>query len=464
MAGGYRSGSLKRWLAPLFLFALAAVLTVPWSIWVITASYEVNESEKSKALADRLRIQLSSTWWWESPQQVLNLMRGELMGDGTVQAVAFLYVRQNEPAKADAYGFVTRSEQVPYPRSMDDIHRLLGADPNSYRKYYSWRVSRDLHGVVYMDLSRPALRSHFRSAYWPLLQKVVTLTAIGIIVISAVGMVIYRLWGREAMQRERAELEQRGMLAERGLAAAVLAHEIRNPLAALRFQLHSLRRNANDAERVAGAADTIDAELLRIQRLLQEYLVHEKAQSMHVEPVELLDAVRRLQAVMSELLQESGTRMVIESAAGNVVVGCDPHGLRQVLMNLVLNAQEAMGRGGTITVRIAQENGMGTISVADTGPGIPEEMRDRLFKPFATSKKEGSGIGLALVKRFADNFGGGVAVDSVEGKGATFTLRLPLFGSGDGAGGQPPAGGVSEDGVQETGSAPVGDYGNGRGS
>ena len=436
MAGGLRSISMRRWVAPVVLVALAALLTVPWSFWVMTASYEVNESEKSEALAERLRIQLSSTWWWESPQQVLNLMRGELMGDGTVQAVAFLYVHPNEPSKADAYGFVTRNDQVPYPRSMNDVSRLINADSNSYRKWYSWPVTKDLRGVVYMDLSRPALRRHFRTTYWPLLQKVVTLTAVGILVISAVGMFVYNLWGREAMQRERAEMEQQGMLAERGLAAAVLAHEIRNPLAALRFQLHSLRRNANDTERVAGAADTIDAELLRIQRLVQEYLAHEKAQTMQVEPVELLDATRRLQTVMSELLHESGTRMIIETAANHVVVACDPHGLRQVLMNLVLNAQQAMGRGGTITVTIGREEGVGTIALADTGPGIPAEMRDRLFKPFATSRKEGSGIGLALVKRFADNFGGSVSVESVEGQGATFTLRLPLVGVGEAITGQ----------------------------
>lgn len=72
---------------------------------------------------------------------------------------------------------------------------------------------------------------------------------------------------------------------------------------------------------------------------------------------------------------------------------------------------------------------MGTIAVSDTGPGIPVEMRDKLFKPFATSKKGGSGIGLALVKRFVDNFGGSVSVESAEGKGTTFHLSLPLIES-----------------------------------
>jgi two-component system sensor histidine kinase HydH len=102
--------------------------------------------------------------------------------------------------------------------------------------------------------------------------------------------------------------------------------------------------------------------------------------------------------------------------------------LRQVLMNLVLNAQQAMGDGGSITIRVGEDvaNGMGMIEVADTGPGIPEAMREKLFKPFQTSKAEGHGIGLALVKRFVDNFGGSVEVESAAGQGTTFRLRLPL--------------------------------------
>ena len=129
---------------------------------------------------------------------------------------------------------------------------------------------------------------------------------------------------------------------------------------------------------------------------------------------------------MQEMLRESGTRMFVNIHGEHPIVSCDPHALRQVLINLVINAQQAMGRGGTITINIGQSDGFGTISVADTGPGIPPEMRDQLFKPFATSKKEGSGIGLALVKRFVDNFGGSVTVESEPGQGAIFHLKLPL--------------------------------------
>ena len=85
-----------------------------------------------------------------------------------------------------------------------------------------------------------------------------------------------------------------------------------------------------------------------------------------------------------------------------------------------------MGKGGSITIHIDREAMFGSIDVIDTGPGIPEEMLARLFKPFQTSKKEGHGIGLALVKRFVDNFGGSVTVESEPGHGATFHLKLPL--------------------------------------
>ena len=131
------------------------------------------------------------------------------------------------------------------------------------------------------------------------------------------------------------------------------------------------------------------------------------------------------------MLRESGTRMFINSGGPHPIVSCDPHALRQVLINLVINAQQAMGKGGTITITVGASDGFGTVSVADTGPGIPPEMRDQLFKPFATSKKEGSGIGLALVKRFVDNFGGSVGVESEPGQGATFHLKLPLARPGD---------------------------------
>lgn len=402
---------------------LAALLTVPWSFWVIGSAYDRALREKTESLAARVRIQVSNSgWWYSTPDQVLEPLRTELFGDDAVQAVAFLDFRRNGVAA------VRKSAQTPLPRSPQEVKSLLDADPSSYRVFYTWVEQGKPRGMIYMDFSRRGLWNHFWDSYWGLLKTVSIFTAVGIVLISTVAIAAYQFWTRAGKQRRRAELEQQGMLAERGLAAAVLAHEIRNPLAALRFQLHSLRRNCGDPQRVSATADTIDAELLRVQQLLQNYLAHERAQSLSVEAVDLQGAAQSLRALMAEMLRESGTRLEISSPPAPVLVACDPHALRQVLINLVLNAQQAMGRGGLITVAIGRQDEFGTISVADTGPGIPEEMRDRLFKPFATSKKDGSGIGLALVKRFVDNFGGSVQVESAPGQGAKFTLRLPLHG------------------------------------
>lgn len=413
--------SIRAWLVPAIFVGLAALLTWPWTLWVMQAAYERDVNEKVDRLAQRVKLHLSMPSSWTSAQNVLDPLKTELFGDNTVQAVWFYdFTRQLRV-------YVRRDETVIVPRNLEEINRMLYADPNSYRKKFTLESKSGLAGVIYLDLSIPELRKHFWVVEGPLIWKVGFQTFFAFVVVSVAGILAYRQWGTAERQRERAELEQQGLQAERGLTAAVLAHEIRNPLAALRFQLHSLRRNAADSARVGATADTIDAELMRIQQLLQDYLAHEKAQAMHVAPVELGEAARGLHKLMDELLRESETRLTIVESAQKVVAACDPHALRQVLMNLVLNAQQAMGRGGTITLTIGQVDGYGTIAVSDNGPGIPEEMRERLFKPFATSKKEGSGIGLALVKRFVDNFGGSVAVESEPGKGATISLRLPLM-------------------------------------
>lgn len=409
----------------MLLVGLAALLTIPWAIWVMAAAYQRDIDERASMLANRVRIQMEMAWYIPFPQLVLESLKAELLGDGTVQAVCF-YDEQRGIG-----GRVARDEAIRIPTSIREAEQMRTADPGSYRKVIYIGQGKDgARRAVYLDLSIPALRSHFWIAYRPLLINVVIMTVVGFLAVSFTCILSYWLWTRASRQRQRSEMQRQGLLAERGLTAAVLAHEIRNPLAALRFQLHTLRRNATDAARVDATADTIDTELIRIQKLVSDYLAHEKAQAMRVTAVDLAEAARSLHGLMGELLRQSNTRMtIVERQTSPVTVGCDPHALRQVLMNLVLNAQQAMGEGGSITVTVERQEGAGVISVADTGPGIPEEIRDRLYKPFSTTKQGGSGIGLALVKRFADNFGGSVGFESPPGGGTTFRLSLPLHGT-----------------------------------
>jgi len=103
--------------------------------------------------------------------------------------------------------------------------------------------------------------------------------------------------------------------------------------------------------------------------------------------------------------------------------------MHRVFSNLILNAVQAMPDGGTLTVSASDANGSVAISVRDTGVGIPEELKKKLFTPLFTAKAKGTGLGLAVVKRIVDAHGGGISVDSGAGTGSTFTVTLPSTGS-----------------------------------
>jgi signal transduction histidine kinase len=450
---------LRPWLVPVALVGLAVLLTVPWTLLVLRAAYKRDVRENAQSLARRVEYHRIMTLramrnvngvidpWSSAPDDLLDnqmadSLRAELRGDPSVQRVIFYTVGYNEttnppvPDRVRVIGIVRSAGNADVLLKREQVEQLKDG-PIVEEKAASHEIyipftskSGRVVGVTYVELSNQQLTAEFWKKEWPLFKQVIAWTATGVLALSGVGIFAYRSWQKAGHVEERAELARQGMMAERGLTAAVLAHEIRNPLQALRFQLHSLRRNAEDPERVNGTAETIDSELGRIQQLVTDYLEHEKAVSLRVARVDLLEAARSLKTVMDELLRQSDMKLAIEGRADGwpVYALCDPHALRQVLMNLVLNAQQAMGQGGTITIRIGHEDPFGTIDVIDTGPGIPDEMKARLFKPFQTSKHDGHGIGLALVKRFADNFGGSVSVDSELGKGTAFHLRLPLAG------------------------------------
>ena len=426
--------TFRRWLIPVVLIGAATLLAVPWSWWVIKQAYERDIIDNAQTLARRLELQLlaSNVYASENPyralQQALDVLKTELDADPTVQTTMFFDLRI--PGKPVGW---TRLRQLHDPHfDINEVRRrakspmLIDQLGEDYRITLPWLYDNQPLGVTYLEFSRTALSEQFWEKEGSLVRHVIIETTAAILILSLISIYAYDARLKFSTVRQQAEMSRLGYVAERGLTAAVLAHEIRNPLAALRFQLHSLRKNAADTDRVTGMADTIDGELSRIQQLVTDYLEHEKASSMRVANVDLEESVNGLRMIMAELLKDSQTELIVIPPPAPVIVVCDPHALRQVLMNLVLNAQQAMGRAGTVTIHISRDANLGTIDLTDTGPGISPEMREHLFKPFVTGKKDGHGIGLALAKRFVDNFAGNLSVDSEPGQATTFHLRLPL--------------------------------------
>ena len=124
--------------------------------------------------------------------------------------------------------------------------------------------------------------------------------------------------------------------------------------------------------------------------------------------------------------RERGTRLEREEASAEPDVLCEPELVQQVAVNLIVNAMQALGSGGRITVRILDaEDGEGGFEVRDDGPGISEDLRERIFQPFVTARQGGVGLGLTFVKRVVHDHRGSVTVDSEPGAGTVIRVRLP---------------------------------------
>jgi signal transduction histidine kinase len=221
------------------------------------------------------------------------------------------------------------------------------------------------------------------------------------------------------------QLIQQERLAALGELAAVVAHEVRNPLGVIFNSLGSLRRLVRPTGDAEMLLDIVDEEADRLNRIVGDLLDFARPATplLQLEPIERVvdDAVAAALARAAP-----GVKLAREVEAGLPPVPMDARLVHQAVLNVALNAVQAMPEGGRLRVRLARERDAVLVEVEDEGPGIPEEVRERVFEPFFTTKASGTGLGLAVVKRILDGHGGEVVARNREGAGAVFTLRFPL--------------------------------------
>jgi signal transduction histidine kinase len=227
------------------------------------------------------------------------------------------------------------------------------------------------------------------------------------------------------LERAQRKLVQRERLAAIGELSAVIAHEVRNPLAVVFNSLGSLQRILRPQGDVRLLLDVIQEEADRLNRTVGDLLdfARPSEPSPRPEPLERL-VEEALGAAVAQPPEGLAVRREHDPALPAVPV--DGRQLRQALVNLLVNAVQAMPRGGTLSVRTARDGAHVRLEVCDTGPGVPEGMRQRVFEPFYSTKATGTGLGLAVVRRIAESHGGSAEVLDAPGGGARFVLRLPL--------------------------------------
>ncbi len=238
---------------------------------------------------------------------------------------------------------------------------------------------------------------------------------------------------KRALEKRASDAEALSMM---GSLALNLAHEIRNPLNAAVLQLHLLKRDVDkagiDGERRAKMhrrVDVVESEVGRLSRLLTEFLELARPRQIAREPVHvarLLDEVLELERDAAEARSivivkdfPSDDPRALALALGDV------EKLKQVVLNVVVNAMEAMKEGGTLTGRSSVEGHHVVIEIADTGPGIDPDVLANVFDPFFTTKEAGTGLGLSIVRKIVDQHGGTVTVESERGKGTRVKVRIP---------------------------------------
>ena len=230
---------------------------------------------------------------------------------------------------------------------------------------------------------------------------------------------------------ERKRLEEQLLLSQKmdaiGNLAGGVAHDFNNLLQAMLTDALLLREHADDVGRVRDAARHLEEEIMRGGALTRQLLVFSRRETTRPERLDLNAVVRAATGLLRRLLKEN-IELRVDLSPGSVMVVADHGQLDQVLMNLAVNAADAMPDGGRLTLRTGTSADHAWLEAADTGCGIPKEIVGRIFEPFFTTKTagKGTGLGLAVVHGIVTRHGGSVAVDTNPGAGATFTVRLPL--------------------------------------
>jgi signal transduction histidine kinase len=252
-----------------------------------------------------------------------------------------------------------------------------------------------------------------------------------VVVILACGSAIYVTRRIEKLRRT-IELGHVRRLAELGQLAGGIAHEIRNPMNAIRLNLHVIERlwhdhTATHNEDEAIIVEQTLEEMERIDSLVRSLLDYTRPEQANAECIDMTTEVRGALAFLRPLLNRDDISIDAELSADPLWVLIDRRRLRQIVFNLISNGTEATGLHGQITLRLIRNHAKVEMIIADSGPGVPEQLRERIFEPFFSTKDLGTGLGLALVKRFVEEADGEIVCEASTTGGAQFRISLPLI-------------------------------------
>jgi signal transduction histidine kinase len=231
----------------------------------------------------------------------------------------------------------------------------------------------------------------------------------------------------ESVREIEHDLELSRRLAAIGRLTAGVGHEVKNPINAIVVHLELMRNKLGDADHKAMRhLEIIESEIQRLDRVVQTLVDFSRPVELQLKEQDLRRVVSGVLMLASAELETRDVYVKSDLPDRPVLAKIDADLLKQALLNVVLNGAQAMAEGGKLEVRLAEDGRMAMISIHDEGSGIPADVRDKIFDLYFTTKKDGSGIGLAMTYRIVELHNGSIEVESDASHGTTFILRFPL--------------------------------------
>jgi len=433
-----RASSLRR---KLFIALLVLVTLLPLVVYVylrergksIAAQRLAEQVERSVARALRMKEQLDPLLAQHEPSspQVRGAMERLVATEG---AIAYLQVADNLARVLNSTYSAPKRNRVPLsvlPLASPDIARRELASRRQAPEFVVGLRGPDgerLHMVV--GLSTQSLEDELAEFQRPLLLSSLQIAVICMAMLA--GFSAYIVYVSERARALHAQLQEESRLAYVGTLAAGIAHEVRNPLSSVKMNVQMMESRlarlgeSEEADYFRGKVERIKGEVERLESSVSHFLAFARPAPLRLETVQLNHVVDNTLELLRPQCQSEGVELVRRLARDLPPVRIDPRQFVQAIENLVLNALQASGRGGTVTVATTCEDDAVVLSVSDNGPGIPEELQEKIFNVFFTTRQGGTGLGLNIVSRIVEEHHFRLDLHSEVGKGTTFKIILPL--------------------------------------
>jgi len=330
---------------------------------------------------------------------------------------SFINQPQNDP-----FVLQTTSSQEPARRI---VERSDGTHHYDIVKAIS--VSGSNLGFLEIGLSLQPMETAWRRSLRSMVVFGLALLAVGIL---GMGAIFYNQQNHLAKIRFlEAEISRQERLSELGNLAATVAHEIRNPLNSVSMGLQRLKAEFSpnqDHEEYTRFLNLMQGEVQRLNSIVEQFLSLARPLTLHPEEISVPDFLHELTTLVAGDVHSSNVELELKVSPGLPTLQADRNYLKQLLLNLILNGVQAMPKGGKLTLEAHRNRDQLQLTVQDRGTGIEPETLKKIFEPYFTTKPNGSGLGLSIARRIAEEHGGTLAVESKLEQGSRFQVLLPL--------------------------------------